>query len=160
MTDSCIPGFHKLSIPERVRAVRERGLISPEDSRALLNGEHVLTLTGADAMIENVVGVMGLPVGLALNFLVNGKDYVVPLAVEEPSIVAALSYGAKIARASGGFHAESTEPLLIGQIQLVDVPQPTAARRRLLQRKDEVLNLANSMHPRLVAREEGPPSSR
>ncbi len=152
MSDSCIPGFHKLSIPERVHAVRERGLLSPEDSRALLNGEHVLTLTGADAMIENVVGVMGLPVGLALNFLVNGKDYVVPLAVEEPSIVAALSYGAKIARASGGFQAESTEPLLIGQIQLVDVPQPTAARRRLLQRKEEVLNLANSMHPRLVAR--------
>jgi hydroxymethylglutaryl-CoA reductase len=152
VSDSRIPGFHKLSLQGRVRAVRDRGLLSAEDSDALLNGERLQTLARADAMIENVVSVMWLPVGLAPNFLINGKDYVVPLAVEEPSIVAALSYGAKVGRAAGGFLAESTEPILIGQVQLVGVPHAASARQRLLQRKTEVLNLANSLHPRLVAR--------
>jgi hydroxymethylglutaryl-CoA reductase len=149
---STIPSFHKLSVPERVRAVRDRGLLSSQDYKALLNGEALLDVSSADAMIENVIGVMGLPVGLALNFLINGKDYVVPLAVEEPSIVAALSYAAKTARAAGGFVASSSDPILIGQIQLVDVPHPNRARQLLEQRKDEVLNLANSLHPRMVAR--------
>ncbi len=103
-------------------------------------------------MIENVIGVMGLPVGLGLNFLINDKDYVVPLVVEEPSIVAALSFAAKTARSAGGFITSSTEPILIGQIQLVDVPHPTKARQLLEQRKEEVINLANSLHPRMVAR--------
>jgi hydroxymethylglutaryl-CoA reductase len=152
LSDSSIPGFHKLSVPERVRAIRDKGFLSPEDSRALLNGDHVLSLTSADAMIENVVGVMGLPVGFGLNFLINGKEYVVPMVVEEPSIVAALSYAAKTARSGGGFTATSSEPILIGQIQLVDVPHASRARRTLIQRKEEVLNLANSLHPRLVAR--------
>lgn len=152
MSRSTIPSFHKLTVPERVRAVRDRGLLSAQDYKALLNGEATLDVTSADAMIENVIGVMGLPVGLALNFLINGKDYVVPLAVEEPSIVAALSFAAKTARAAGGFTASSSDPILIGQIQLVDVPHPAKARQLLEQRKDEVLNLANSLHPRMVAR--------
>jgi hydroxymethylglutaryl-CoA reductase len=152
VSESKLSGFHKLSIPERVRAICDRGLLSEEDSRALLSGDRLLTLSNADAMIENVVGVMGLPVGLALNFLVNGKDYVVPLSVEEPSVVAALSFAAKTARPGGGFRTASTEPILIGQIQVVDVPHAVRARQTLLQRKQEVLNLANSLHPRLVAR--------
>ena len=152
MSSSNIPSFHKLSVPERVRAVRDRGLLSSQDYKALLNGENVLPVNNADAMIENVIGVMGLPIGLALNFMINGKDFVVPLAVEEPSIVAALSFAAKIARASGGFTTSSAEPILIGQIQLVDVPHPTKGRLLLEQRKEEVLNLANSLHPRMVAR--------
>ena len=152
MSRSTIPSFHKLTVPERVRAVRDRGLLSAQDYKALINGEATLDVTSADAMIENVIGVMGLPVGLALNFLINGKDYVVPLAVEEPSIVAALSYAAKTARAAGGFTTSSSDPILIGQIQLVDVPHPAKARQLLEQRKEEVLNLANSLHPRMVAR--------
>jgi hydroxymethylglutaryl-CoA reductase len=152
LSDSSIPSFHKLSIQERVQAIRDKGLLSEEDSRALLNGEHLLTANNADAMIENVVGIMGLPVGLALNFQINDKDYVVPLVVEEPSIVAALSFGAKIARQAGGFTATSSEPILIGQIQLVDVPHTSRARQIVLQRKEEILNLANSLHPRMVAR--------
>ena len=152
MSDSRLPGFHKLSVPERVRLVRDRGILSAEDSKVLLDGDRLRTLMKADTMIENVVSVMWMPVGLAVNFLINGKDYVVPLAVEEPSVVAALSHGAKIAREAGGFTAESTEPILIGQVQLIGVPNAATARRRLLQRKDEVLNLANSLHPRLVAR--------
>jgi hydroxymethylglutaryl-CoA reductase len=117
-----------------------------------LSGETVLDVANADTMIENVIGVMGLPVGLGLNFLINGRDYVVPLVVEEPSIVAALSFAAKTARAAGGFNATSTDPILIGQIQLVEVPHPTKAKQILEQRKEEVLNLANSLHPRMVAR--------
>jgi len=152
VSNSCVPGFHKLSVAERVHLARDRGLLSPKDSKTLLNGDHLLTVSNADAMIENVVGVMGLPVGLGLNFLINSKDYVVPMAVEEPSIVAAVSYAAKTARSSGGFQTESTEPILIGQIQVMDVSHTSRARSKLLQRKDEVLNLANSLHPRLVAR--------
>jgi hydroxymethylglutaryl-CoA reductase len=152
MTGSVIPSFHKLSIEERVRAIRDRGLISHQDYKNLLAGRNVLSVDSAGTMIENVVGVMGLPVGLGLNFLINGKDYVVPMAVEEPSIVAAVSYAAKTARAAGGFSSSSMEPLLIGQVQVMDVPRPSQARSRLLQRKEEVLNLANSLHPRLVAR--------
>ncbi len=152
MSNSCIPSFHKLSVQERVRTVRDRGLLSSQDYKALVNGETILDLSSADTMIENVIGVMGLPIGLGLNFLINDKDYVVPLAVEEPSIVAALSFAAKTARTGGGFTASSSEPILIGQIQLVDVPHPTKARQLLEQRKDEVLNLANSLHPRMVAR--------
>jgi hydroxymethylglutaryl-CoA reductase len=135
-----------------VRTVRDRGLLSSQEYKALVNGETILDISNADTMIENVIGVMGLPIGLGLNFLINEKDYVVPLAVEEPSIVAALSFAAKTARITGGFTTSSSEPILIGQIQLVDVPHTSRARQLLEQRKDEVLNLANSLHPRMVAR--------
>ena len=152
MSSSCFPSFHKLSVQERVRTVRDRGLLSSQDYKALVRGETVLDVGNADTMIENVIGVMGLPIGLGLNFLINGKDYVVPLAVEEPSIVAALSFAAKTARTNGGFTASSSEPILIGQIQMVEVPHPSKARQLLEQRKEEIINLANSLHPRMVAR--------
>jgi len=149
---SAIPAFYKLTVPERVRAVRDKGFLSQQDFKALLSGEHTLSVQNADRMIENVVGVMGLPVGLALNFLINGKDFMVPLVVEEPSIVAALSSAAKISRQAGGFEVQSTDPILIGQIQVVEVPHTSRAKRQLLERKQEVINLANSLHPRMVAR--------
>ncbi|MBL36873.1 MAG: hydroxymethylglutaryl-CoA reductase [Xanthomonadales bacterium] len=147
-----IPEFYKLSVSQRVREVRKKGLLSNQDYQALVSGDHTLSIQSADKMIENVIGVMGLPVGLGLNFLINGKEYAIPLVVEEPSIVAALSSAAKIARAGGGFTVESTEPILIGQIQMVDVPHPQRAKAALLQRKSEILNLANSLHPNMVAR--------
>jgi hydroxymethylglutaryl-CoA reductase len=152
VSSSCFPSFHKLSVQERMRIVRDRGLLSSQEYKALVNGASVLDVNDADTMIENVIGVMGLPIGLGLNFLINGKDYVVPLTVEEPSIVAALSFAAKTARITGGFSASSSDPILIGQIQLVDVPHPTRARQLLERRKEEVLNLANGLHPRMVAR--------
>ena len=108
MDQSRMPGFYKLSVPERVNLVRERGMLSREDFQTLLSGGHTLTVARADKMIENVIGVMGLPLGLGLNFLVNGKDRVVPLVVEEPSIVAALSSAAKVVRSAGGFTTRST----------------------------------------------------
>lgn len=152
MERSRIPEFYKMSVAERVRMVRERGLLTKEDYLALSSGEHTLKVHSADKMIENVIGVMGLPVGLGLNFLVNGKEYVVPLVVEEPSIVAALSSAAKLARRCGGFTVESTEPVLIGQVQVVDVAHPAKAQAALLQHKEEILNLANSLHPKMMAR--------
>ncbi|MCH8477952.1 MAG: hydroxymethylglutaryl-CoA reductase, degradative, partial [Wenzhouxiangella sp.] len=152
MERSRIPQFYKMSVPERVRTVRDRGLLGPEDYQNLQSGRHTLSVQLADKMIENVIGVMGLPVGLGLNFLINQKEYVVPLVVEEPSIVAALSSAAKLARQAGGFEVESQEPRLIGQVQIVDVPDPAGARAALLQRKAEILNLANSMHPKMIAR--------
>lgn len=149
---SRFPAFYKLSVSDRVRIIHERGWLSAQDYETLASGEHTLKVHKADKMIENVVGVMGLPVGLGLNFLVNGHDYIVPLVVEEPSIVAALSSAAKVVRGAGGFSVESTEPVLIGQVQVVDVPHPAQAKAILLQRKDELLNLANSLHPQMVAR--------
>ncbi|HSH43419.1 MAG TPA: hydroxymethylglutaryl-CoA reductase, degradative [Arenicellales bacterium] len=149
---SRIPDFYNLSVNERVRAVHERGLLSKEDYMALLRGEHVLNVRTADKMIENVIGVMGLPVGLALNFVINDKEYVVPLVVEEPSIVAALSSAAKVVRRCGGFFAESSEPILIGQVQVVGVRHTAKAKSAVLQRKQEIINLANSLHPKMVAR--------
>lgn len=149
---SRIPDFYRLSVNDRVRVIHERGMLSSEDSAALTSGEHTLTINGADKMIENVIGVMGLPVGLGLNFLINSRDYVVPLVVEEPSIVAALSSAAKLIREAGGFTVTSTEPILIGQVQVMDVPHPVQARNRLLQHKSQILNLANSLHPKMVAR--------
>ncbi len=112
-----IPDFYKLSVEERVRAVHERGLINSTDFRALSTGKHTLELDAADKMIENVVGVMGLPLGLGMNLMVNDKQYVVPMVVEEPSVVAALGSACKLIRANGGFRAEATDPILIGQIQ-------------------------------------------
>ncbi|MGH8146175.1 MAG: hydroxymethylglutaryl-CoA reductase, degradative [Rhodanobacteraceae bacterium] len=152
MDQSRMPGFYKLSVSERVNLVRERGMLTREDFQTLLTGAHTLTVPRADKMIENVIGVMGLPLGLGLNFLVNGADRVVPLVVEEPSIVAALSSAAKLVRAAGGFTTRSTEPILIGQVQIVDIDNSAKAQNALLQRKQEILNLANSLHPKMVAR--------
>ena len=152
MDKSRFPNFYRLSIKDRVKAVYKRGLISKEDYLALKNQQQQLDLHSADKMIENVIGVMGLPIGLGLNFLINGKDYVIPLAVEEPSIVAALSSAAKIFRNYGGFKAESGDPILMGQIQVVNINNLEKARSEIMSRKEEILNLANSFHPRMVAR--------
>src|SRR5690606_2845457 len=122
------------------------------DFRALATGRHTLDLAAADKMIENVVGVMGLPLGLGMNLVVNDKQYVVPMVVEEPSVVAALGSACKLVRAAGGFRAEATDPVLIGQIQVVNVPDIERAKRAVRQRRHEITNLANSFHPNMVAR--------
>jgi hydroxymethylglutaryl-CoA reductase len=147
-----IPEFYKLSVEERVRLVHERGLLGTADFRALATGRHTLDLAAADKMIENVVGVMGLPLGLGMNLLVNGKQYVVPMVVEEPSVVAALGSACKLVRASGGFETEATDPILIGQIQVVNLPDMEKAKQALRDRKQDIVNLANSFHPNMVAR--------
>ncbi len=152
MDASRIPEFYKKSVRERLALLHERDVLGEGEYKALLEGASVLSPEQADKMVENVIGVFSLPIGLGLNFLINGKPYIVPLVVEEPSIIAALSSAAKVVRNGGGFTTESSEPILIGQIQVVDVQHPAKARQALLQNKDEILSLANSLHPKMVAR--------
>jgi hydroxymethylglutaryl-CoA reductase len=149
---SRIPNFFRMSIEERLRALHARGLLSDEDLGRLQSGDHRLNIQTADRMIENVVGVMGLPLGIGLNFLINGRDYLIPLCVEEPSIVAGLCGAARTARLSGGFRASFTAPILIGQVQVVGMPDPDAAVAALEANREAILSLANSLHPKMVAR--------
>jgi len=105
----------------------------------------------ADRMIENVVGAFPIPLGIAVNFLINKRDYIIPMALEEPSVVAAASYAAKMVRDGGGFYTSSTPPVMIGQIQTVGTKDPNAARMRVLQGKDEIIKKANEQDPVLVS---------
>lgn len=142
MSDSRIAGFYRLSHTGRVRALADRGMISTADAEALLNEKCLLSVEAADKMIENVIGVFGLPLAIAPNFLVNKKDYIVPMAVEEPSIVAGVSGAAKLIRESGGFHVTSTDPILIGQILIIDIDDPDAVIQSLQGHTKELLSLA------------------
>lgn len=152
MDKSRLPNFYKYSVSERLRLLYERQVISEESYHSLMDGVATLDVESADRMVENVVGVFGLPMGLGLNFVINDKPYIVPLVVEEPSIIAALSSAAKLVGGHGGFEAHSEKPLMMGQIQVVDITHPARARQTLLQNKDKILNLANSLHPNMVAR--------
>ncbi len=144
-----ISGFYKLSPVERLKIVREFAGLSEEEAE-LLRRTGALELEQANRMIENVVGTTELPLGMATNFLINDRDYLIPMAIEEPSVVAAASNAAKMARERGGFHTESTPPIMIGQIQLVDVKNPTEAREKILEAKEKILARANEQDPVLV----------
>jgi len=146
---SRLPGFYELSVEERARQVSELAGLDAEE-RAVLGGEG-LTPDRADQMIENVVGTHALPLGIAANFVVNGREYLVPMAIEEPSVVAAASYMAKIIREAGGFQAYTTEPVMIGQMQILDLPDLWAARFALLSQKQRLLDLANQTDPVVVS---------
>ncbi len=149
---SRIPKFYQESVARRLDVLRERGLLADRDYQLLESGRPTLAIGGADRMVENVIGVFGLPLALGLNFRVNGKPYAVPMVIEEPSIVAGISSAAKLVSGAGGFQAESAEPLLIGQIQIVAVADGARAKSALLEAKADILNLANSLHPSMVAR--------
>jgi hydroxymethylglutaryl-CoA reductase len=110
-----------------------------------------LSLEAADRMIENVVGAFPLPLGIGVNFLINNCDYLVPMAIEEPSVVAAASYAAKMVREGGGFHTSSTPPVMIGQIQVVNIADPEAGKQRVLASKQEILEKANAQDPVLAS---------
>ncbi len=145
---SDISGFHRMGIKERLEKLKEFGL-SPEDAETLAK-EGNLPLETADRMIENVVGTFPFPLGIATNFLINGRDYLIPMAIEEPSVVAAASYAAKLARPGGGFAASSDEPVMIGQIQLVGVPDMDKAKSGILSKKEEILDACNRRDSTLV----------
>jgi hydroxymethylglutaryl-CoA reductase len=146
---SDISGFYRLRPEERLKLVKEfAGL---DDSEVeVLRQAGALSLEQADRMIENVIGVTALPLGIATNFLINGKDYLIPMVTEEPSVVAAASNAAKMARAKGGFQTESTLPVMIGQIQLVDVADPLVAKERIIGETGRILAKANEQDPVLV----------
>src|SRR5947207_9717261 len=141
---SRISGFYEKPLPDRVATIAQwAGLDSAE--QATLLGMTGLNATQADQMIENVIGVFGLPLGVALNFLVNGQDYLIPMAVEEPSVVAGCSFAAKLVRAGGGFTASSDEPVMIGQIQVLDVPNVYAAAGKVWEIREDLLRKVNEV---------------
>ncbi len=147
---SNISSFYKLSLEERIDKLREFSGLTKEETEQVKSG--TLPLSSAQRMIENVVGVLPIPLGIAVNFLINDKDYLIPMAIEEPSVVAAASHAAKLARQTGGFHSSSTEPLMIGQIQLVKTRSPRDAEKHILSQKKEILELANKQDPMLVSK--------
>lgn len=147
--DSRISGFYKLSREERVKKLKEVTGLSDEDLGPLVNPGEV-DMEILDHMIENVVGSMTIPLGIATNFQVNEKDYLVPMAIEEPSVVAAASNSARMTRDHGGFTATDTGPNMIAQIQVVDVLQPESAKTKIMEAKDELLAFANEQDPILV----------
>lgn len=149
MKSSKFSGFYKLSIADRLKEVAEFCDLSQEET-ALIQQSCSLPLDVADHMIENVIGTMALPLGVAMNFMVNGKEYLVPMMVEEPSVVAAASNMARLAHNTGGFFASNTGPVMRAQIQTVNVKDPFMAKQRLLQHKEELIAKANAMDPMLV----------
>lgn len=147
-TSSRIPGFYRLPVSERLATLeREFGL---DPTVWLTPGG--LDVGRAQHMVENCIGTFALPIGVATNFVLNGKEVLIPMAIEEPSVIAAASAGALAARPSGGFVTSSTERRMIGQVQIVGCPDFAAAKQALLSRSDELLSLANQLQPRMVER--------
>jgi len=146
---SRLPGFYDLPLEERLERVAAWAELS-QDEAGVLRGAIGLDLVRADQMIENVVGLHSLPLGIAVNFAVNGRDVLVPMVVEEPSVVAGASFTAKLARAGGGFRASTTAPEMIGQLQVLDIVDPWSARFDLLAARDELLAMADEIDPVIV----------
>jgi len=149
MVDSRLPNFRSLTPAQRLDHLAQRaGLTSAE--QALLAKPGALSVERANGMIENVLGTFELPYGVAGNFQVNGKDYLVPMVVEEPSVVAAASFMAKLAREGGGFETSSTGPLMRAQVQVLGLQDPYGARMALLKHRHEILELANGRDKILI----------
>jgi hydroxymethylglutaryl-CoA reductase len=147
---SLVSGLYKLNPKERLKFVKDFAGLSDEEM-TLLQNTGSLPLDLADRMIENVIGAIPIPLGIAVNFLINNRDYLIPMAIEEPSVVAAANYAAKMIRDGGGFYTSSTPPIMIGQIQAVGIKDPHAAKMRVLQAKEEILKKANDQDPVLVS---------
>lgn len=154
-TTSRIPGFYNQPLDERLKRLAEAAGLAPEELQAL-TGSAGLTPEQANHMIENVIGVHALPVGIALNFIVNGREVLVPMAIEEPSVVAGASFMAKLARSTGGFFAHTTSPEMIGQMQVLDAADLASARVALLEQKDDLLAMAADIDPVLLKLGGGP----
>ncbi len=144
---SLISGFYKLPIDKRIEFVKNFSGLNDEETKLFTS---CLDMKIADKMIENVLGTFELPLGIAVNFLINGKDYLIPMAIEESSVVAAASNAAKIARAKGGFKTECTEPLMIGQIQILNIKDIVDSANKILKKKKEILFFANEQDKVLV----------
>jgi hydroxymethylglutaryl-CoA reductase len=148
---SQLPGFYKVTVAERRKLVSEATGVLPEDIARAVDGGG-LDADTADKFVENVIGTYGLPFGVTLNVRVNGHDRVVPMVIEEPSVVAAASNAAKMVRAFGGFEAECDAPIMISQVQIVGVKDADAARTAILEAKEEILAAADKAVPGLVTR--------
>lgn len=153
-SSSRLPGFYKLSPATRRERVADSAGLSPAQQETLSAAS--LSIGRADLMVENVIGTFGLPLGVGVNFTINGRDVLVPMVVEEPSVVAAVSNMARLVRRSGGFTAEADPSVMIGQIQVCDVPDMDAAVAAVAAAEPELMSRAAAIHPRLVARGGGP----
>jgi len=146
---SAVSGFHKMDVDKRLKILKRFTNLDEKDLKLLKSGS-ALPLKTADMMVENVVGTMHLPLGLGMNFLINGRDYMIPMALEEPSVIAAASYAAKLARPTGGFVASSDEPLMIGQIQLTGIKKLKNARKNVLKNKERIKQMANNLDSTII----------
>ena len=144
-----LPNFKNKSPQQRLDIIIENSNLTKNEITAL-SGPNSLPIETADGMVENVIGKFELPLGIATNFLINGKDYLIPMAVEEPSIIAAASHMAKIIRKAGGFRTSNAEPIMRAQIQILYVSDPNKAKQRILDAARELIELANSKDTTLI----------
>lgn len=149
MKISSYSGFYKLSPEDRLEEVAEFCGANGEELGALTD-PNSLSLSKADLMVENVIGTYSMPMGVALNFLINGKDYIIPMVTEEPSVIAAASNAAKLARENGGIYTSNTGPIMIAQIQVINVEDVNNARNIVLENKAKIIEMCNSKDPVLV----------
>ena len=148
---SRIPGFYRLSVEQRLAFLARSFNLSDEQITELRNG-NTLRIENAVNLVENAIGIFSLPLGLGLNFFIDGREHLVPMAIEEPSIIAAASKAALMIRKGGGFTTKIDKPIMIGQIQILDLNNPDSAEKALHLNKDKIINQANLVHPRMVAR--------
>lgn len=146
---SSYSGFYKLPVEERLNKIAEFAELTQEEKN-LLSDPNTLSEEIADNMIENVIGRFALPLSVAVNFIVNGKDVIVPMVTEEPSVVAAASNAAKMARSTGGFKTSTTGSIMIAQVQIIDVEDPNAAKHNLYRHVDQIKEICNEKDPYLV----------
>ncbi|NPV44383.1 MAG: hydroxymethylglutaryl-CoA reductase, degradative [Firmicutes bacterium] len=146
---SQISGFYKLSVEERIQILKEFAALETEDVE-LLKRPGALPIERADKMVENVIGKIEIPLGVASNFLINGREYFVPMATEEPSVIAAASNAAKLTRSKNGITTSNTGPVMISQIQTVGVNDPFGAKMAILENRQEIIEQANNQDPVLV----------
>lgn len=147
--DSRLSGFYKLSVDERLEIVAKFANLSEKD-KEIIRKTGALPIEVADRMIENVIGTFELPLGIATNFLIDGKDYLIPMVIEESSVVAAASNAAKMAREGGGFFTSYTGSIMIGQVQVAKLRNPMAAKFEVLKNKNEIVAKANECDPILI----------
>ena len=143
---SVIPGFYKLPLKERLSIVKDFAGLTDEEV-SLLENTGSIGIDVVDHMVENVIGVFPEPLGLAVNFRINNRDYLIPMATEEPSVIAAACYAAKMVREGGGFHTSSTTPVMIGQVQVVGCKDSEIAKKQVLDAKAKILKVANDQDP-------------
>lgn len=146
---SRVTGLRDMQPEQRLSVIADTAALDPS-TRTALAGQGALPAGIANGMIENVIGTFELPLGIATNFMVNQQEYLIPMAVEEPSVVAAASYMAKLARACGGFTASSTRPIMRAQVQIIGLTDPYASRARLLACREELISMANSRDTVLI----------
>lgn len=149
MKSSSYSGFFKLTTDERMKEVAEFTGITEEEQK-ILQDPNSLDMDKANNMVENVIGRFSLPMGVAVNFIINNKEYVIPMVTEEPSVIAAASNAAKLARPSGGFFASNTGTVMISQIQLTGIDDPEYAKIIIEEHKDKIIEICNEKDPTLV----------